>query len=348
MNETPLPPAPAFSSIDESALPGPDDVERAAVELAGQVLLTPVFRAPALERPGRARLWLKAENLQLAGSYKIRGATLAVGRSAARGVQGVIAQSTGNHAIAVAQAAGRFGLSATVVLPVDASPAKVARARAAGAHVIQAGHSLEERLATVERLSQATGFTVIDAFDQADVVAGQGTASRELLAQADGLDTLVVPVGGGGGIAGACLAAAGLGISVIGVEPVGCDSLAQSLAAGRPVRVDPAATLADGLRPAQVGRIPFAIARTGVERVLTVDDDEIGKAVYSLMFQAGILAEPSAAAALAGALRIADEEPERTIGVLLTGGNAEPSVIRGLIDRLGTKGAGLNAGPVAG
>ncbi|WP_255545325.1 threonine ammonia-lyase [Micromonospora parastrephiae] len=235
------------------------DVEEAARWLAGRVVRTPVLRSAVIDELAGARVLLKAENLQNGGSYKMRGALRAVGRLAASGHTGVIAQSTGNHAVAVALAARQHGLAATVVLPVDAAPTKVERARAAGARVVSAGTDVEERVAMARALSDETGHPVVDAYDHPDVIAGQGSASLELIEQAERagtpLDTLVVPVGGGGGVAGACLAAAGTGIEVYGVEPVGCDSLARSLAAGERVPVAPAATIADGLRPTCVGEL---------------------------------------------------------------------------------------------
>ncbi|MFF0466571.1 threonine/serine dehydratase [Micromonospora zamorensis] len=312
------------------------DVEEAARWLAGRVVRTPVLRSPVIDGLAGTRILLKAENLQNGGSYKMRGALRAVGRLAASGHTGVIAQSTGNHAIAVALAAREHGLTATVVLPVDAASTKVDRARAAGARVVLAGTDVAERAAVVDGLSDESGHPVVDAYDHPDVIAGQGTASLELIEEAERagtpLDALVVPVGGGGGVAGACLAAAGRGIEVYGVEPVGCDSLARSLAAGVRVPVAPAPTIADGLRPSCVGELPFAIVRDVLRGVVRVDDDEIGAAFRLILMELKVLAEPSGAAGLAGALRLAGEERvgpgrQRTVGVVLTGGNVEASVV---------------------
>ncbi|MEU1360053.1 pyridoxal-phosphate dependent enzyme [Micromonospora zamorensis] len=312
------------------------DVEEAARWLAGRVVRTPVLRSPVIDGLAGARILLKAENLQNGGSYKMRGALRAVGRLAASGHTGVIAQSTGNHAIAVALAAREHGLTATVVLPVDAASTKVDRARAAGARVVLAGTDVAQRVAVVDGLSDESGHPVVDAYDHPDVIAGQGTASLELIEEAERagtpLDALVVPVGGGGGVAGACLAAAGRGIEVYGVEPVGCDSLARSLAAGVRVPVASAPTIADGLRPSCVGELPFAIVRDVLRGVVRVDDDEIGGAFRLILMELKVLAEPSGAAGLAGALRLAGEEcvgpgRQRTVGVVLTGGNVEASVV---------------------
>ncbi|SCL60486.1 threonine ammonia-lyase [Micromonospora chersina] len=358
------------------ALPDRARVEEAARWLSGRVVRTPVLNAPAIDRLAGARILLKAENLQTGGSYKMRGAMLAVGRLAAAGHTGVVAQSTGNHAVAVALAAGRHGLAATVVLPVDAAPVKVARARAAGARVVLAGTAVEERLAAARQLAAADGHPLVDAYDHPDVLAGQGSASLELIEEAERagtpLDALLLPVGGGGGVAGACLAAAGTPIEVYGVEPLGCDSLARSLAARRPTPVVPAPTIADGLRPDCVGDLPFAVARDAVRGVVRVDDDAIAAAFRLLLLELKVLVEPSGAAGLAGALRLVtgSDDPDgalrpparpggsdgvlrvagvpggsggaapgryRTVGVVLTGGNVEADVV-----------ARLATGPVAG
>ncbi|GGM20343.1 serine/threonine dehydratase [Micromonospora sonchi] len=315
------------------------DVTAAARWLDGRVLRTPLLRSPAIDRLAGARVLMKAENLQTGGSYKMRGGLYAVGRIAAAGHRGVVAQSTGNHAVAVALAARGYALTATVVLPVDAALTKVARVRAAGARVVLAGTTVAERLAVVSRISDETGHPVVDAYDHPDVVAGQGSASLELIEDAEQagspVDVLVLPVGGGGGVAGACLAAASRPIEVYGVEPVGCDSLARSLAAGRPTPVPPAPTIADGLRPACVGELPFAIVRDRLRGVIRVAEKEIADAFQLLLLELKVLVEPSGAAGLAGALRLAAGDPsspvdggrQRTVGVVLTGGNVDAELV---------------------
>jgi threonine dehydratase len=311
---------------------GRDDVVAAADWLAGHVVRTPVVRCAELDTIAGSRMWLKAENLQTTGCYKFRGALRAVGRIAGEGSpRGVIAQSTGNHAIAVAVAARRYGLSATLVLSAGAAPTKIALIRAAGGDVCIAGETLDDRLETVEALRRESGYAVVDAYDHPDVIAGQGSAAWELVDQAvrEGvwLDAIVVPVGGGGGVAGACLAVDGQGIAVYGVEPVGCDSLRRSLASGERVKVPPAATLADGLRPTLVGRHPFEIARGRLAGALVVDDKAIAQALRLTLLHAKLVVEPSGAAALAGALQLAATSPMDNIGVLLTGGNIDPALL---------------------
>lgn len=325
-----------MTDLTEAVRPEHADVAAAGLWLADRIVRTPVLRSAALDAQAGVQLLLKAENLQLGGSYKMRGALRAVSRVAEQGSHpGVLAQSTGNHALAVALAARQYGLAVTVVLPSDAPAAKADRAREYGARVVLGGSTAEDRLAVVEELRLTTGYAVIDAYDHPDVVAGQGTASLELLEDADRLeaplDALVVPVGGGGGVAGACLAVDGRAVDVYGVEPVGCDSLARSLAADSRQVVAPAETLADGLRPSCVGRLPFDIVRGRISGVVRVDDDAIAEAFRLVLFHAKILVEPSGAAGLAGALRIAATGRYRTVGVLLTGGNVEPSVVARLV-----------------
>ncbi|MFD6755924.1 threonine ammonia-lyase [Micromonospora gifhornensis] len=329
------------------------DVAEAARWLDGRVLRTPLLRSPAIDRLAGVRVLMKAENLQRGGSYKMRGGLFAVGRLAAAGHGGVVAQSTGNHAVAVALAARRHGVAATVVLPVDAPATKVERARAAGARVVLAGTDVAQRLTAARQISDETGHPIVDAYDHPDVVAGQGTASLELIEDAERagtpLDALVLPVGGGGGVAGACLAAAGRPIEVYGVEPYGCDSLARSLDAGRPVPVTPAPTIADGLRPSCVGALPFAIVRDRLSGVIRVDDEQIAEAFRLLLLELKVLAEPSGAAGLAGVLRLTGSNAEQlggryakgadsaggptgggrlhTVGVVLTGGNVEADLV---------------------
>jgi threonine dehydratase len=316
------------------------DVVSAATWLDGRVVHTPVFRSTTLDHIAGARLWLKAENLQTSGSYKFRGAMRALGRIAEHGgFPEVIAQSTGNHAVAVAVAAQRYGLAATTVLPTDAAPLRIAGIEAVGGRVVLAGTTLDERLAAVERLRADSGAAVVDAYDHRDVVAGQGTATWELVEEAARqgirLDAVVLPVGGGGGVAGACLAVEDRDTAVYGVEPVGCDSLARSLAAGRRVPVEPAPTLAEGLRPALVGWLPFELVRDRIAGVERVDDKDIGQATCLALFLGRLLVEPSGAAALAGALRIAQTGRYSDVGVVLTGGNIEPPRLARLIKEYG-------------
>ncbi|MGA4844504.1 threonine ammonia-lyase [Streptomyces sp. G45] len=315
-----------------------EGVHEARRRIADRVVRTPVVRSEELERVAAhgARLWLKAENLQRGGSFKMRGALLAVERLRAVGSPGVVAQSTGNHAIAVAMAAAEHRLPAVLVLPTDAAPTKVRRIRETGAEVLQAGTTLAERIAVVGDVRATRGYDEIDPYQNPDVVAGQGTATADLLHQVEAvgghLDAVVVPVGGGSAIAGACLATAGRGIDVYGAEPTAVPALTAALRAGGPVTVDAGPTIADGLRPDRVGQLPYDLAHRAVAGVFTLDEDAIADALRLVLVHARLLVEPAAATAVAGALRLAAEGRARDIGVLVSGGNAEPSLVASLLD----------------
>ena len=315
-----------------------DDVLRARRLLTGRVVETPVLRHDDLDALAGTRLWLKAENLQRGGSFKIRGALLAVGRLARDGSRGVVAQSTGNHAIAVAMAARMNGLPALLVLPRDVSTAKVSRIRAAGAQVRLVGTTLAERVELVEKLHTEEGFDVVDPYQDPDVIAGQGSATAELLSQvaaAGGrLDAVVLPVGGGSAVAGACLATAGQKVAVVAAEPAAVPALTAALRAGQPVTVHAGQTLADGLRPDRIGDLPFQLAAGAVADVLTVEETAIAEAMRTALMQGRLLVEPAAATALAAALRYAHQHRPDDIGVVLTGGNVEMSLVASVLSPL--------------
>ncbi|WP_353947387.1 pyridoxal-phosphate dependent enzyme (plasmid) [Streptomyces sp. HUAS MG91] len=316
-----------------------EGVHDARDRIAGRVLQTPVVRSEELDRVAGARLWLKAENLQRGGSFKMRGALLAVERLVAAGSRGVVAQSTGNHAIAVALAAAQHRLPAVLVLPVDAAPTKVRRIREAGAEVLQAGTTLAERIAVLEEVRHTRGYDEIDPYQNLDVVAGQGTATADLLHQVEAaggrLDAVVLPVGGGSALAGACLATAGQGIDVHGAEPAAVPALTAALRAGGPVTVDVRPTLADGLRPDRIGQLPYDLAHDAVAGVFTLEESAIAEALRLVLVHARLLIEPAAATAVAGALRLAAEGRARDIGVLVSGGNVETSLVASLLDPQG-------------
>lgn len=313
------------------------DVERAAEELRDRVRRTPCLRLNELEGNGPVEIWAKCENLQFIGAFKARGALLATGRlSPEQRARGLITYSSGNHAQAVALAAHRYGVHADIAMPEDAPAIKVASVRALGATIHFAGTTSPERKKVAEALQAETGGTVIEPFDHADTVCGQGTATLELFEQVArhgaSIDTLVVPVGGGGLLAGACLAAQGEGVDIVAVEPEGCDSMRRSLEAGHRVGVTPGATLADGLKPTTVGALNFEIASAHVSRAVTVDDDDIAHAMVELLQRCHLLVEPSAAAALAAVLRGKLGPQARRVGVLLSGGNVAPELVARLLE----------------
>ena len=309
------------------------DVAQAARRLATEVLRTPVVRNDELDQLASARLWLKAENLQRSGSFKIRGALNALARLSAAGHRGVVAQSTGNHGIAVAMAARRHGLRAVLVLPSDASGAKVRRIQDTGAEVVLVGTALAEREAVVRGLRDEYKYAVVDPYEDPAVVAGQGTATAELLDQVDDaggtLDAVVVPVGGGSAIAGARLAVGERDIELVAAEPAAVPALTAALHAGEPVTVASRPTMADGLRPDRIGQLPFALVHGTVTTVLAMEETAIADAMRLALECLRLVIEPAAATALAGALRLASDRPGQygDIGVLLSGGNVEPQLI---------------------
>jgi threonine dehydratase len=322
--------------------PGMDrnSVIAAAERLGTSVRRTPTLRCEALEPRAGVELWLKAESLQHIGAFKARGALHAVGRlSEDERRRGIITYSSGNHAQAVALAARAYGVSADIAMPVDAPRIKVEAVRALGARIVFAGTTSPERHQAALAIQEHTGGVIIEPFDHPDIIAGQGTATLELLedvARAGAsLDALLVPVGGGGLIAGACLACAGTGTRVYSVEPVGCDAMAQSLARGERVSVTPGPTIADGLKPNMIGALNFAIARAHVAGSFTVDDEQIGRAVVALAMRAKLVVEPSGAAALAAVLAGNLPGKPRRVGVLLSGGNVAPERLAELLVRHG-------------
>lgn len=325
---------------NQSLDPRPEDVHAAAEQLRGKVTRTPVLRIPAIDAAAGAEVWIKAENLQRIGAFKARGALHAVGRlDPTVRTRGIITYSSGNHAQAVALAAKEYGISADIAMPVDAPAIKVEGVRALGANIVFAGTTSTERRNAAHAIRERTGGTIIEPFDDADIIAGQGTATLELIeevaARTNGgsLEALFVPVGGGGLIAGACLAAANTPTRVFSVEPVGCDAMAQSLEAGQRVEVQPGPTLADGLKPVMVGERNFRIAQKYVAGSFRVTDDDIRHALTMLLFAGKVLAEPSGAAALAAALRHGLPDRPKRIGVIVSGGNVDRGVLMGMLGK---------------
>lgn len=316
------------------------DVAEAARWLDGRVVRTPVLRSAALDELCGVRIWLKAENLQVTGLHKFRGALRAVARAQSNGAAGVITQSSGNHGIAIACAARLSGLPATIVLPFGASSVKVRQIERHDGRVIMAAASVEECRTTAEELAKAEGLAFVDSASgspggDADVIAGQGTASLELINDVPQLDALVVPAASGNSLAGATLAAQGRGIAVFGAEPGGSGALGRSLDAGHRVWIEPRATIADALPSRSPGGLPYEIiTRNGLAGTFQVTDEAIRHAVTLLLFHTKTLVEPSGAIGLA-ALLVAPPVGHRDVGVVLTGGNIQQSLAVQLISDYG-------------
>ena len=301
----------------------PDDIERAAARIAPHVRETP---AMALERQAfgvNAAVTLKLEHLQHTGSFKPRGAFNRI-LSNQVPAAGVIAASGGNHGLATAFAARGLGHRAEIFVPEISSPVKIARLRDYGAVVNVGGATYAEAFIASETRVKQTGALVVHAYDQPEVLAGQGTVGREFERQAPGLDTILVAVGGGGLIGG--IAAWHQGRTrIVGVEPEAAPSLACALEAGTPVDVAVGGVAADSLGAKRVGDLMFAIAQKHIERTVLVADGAIRAAQRALWETLRIAAEPGGATAMAALLSGAYKpEPDERVGVLICGGNVDP------------------------
>lgn len=308
-----------------------DDVRAAARRLGDAVLRTPVLRAEAWEARTGFAVYLKCENLQRTGSFKIRGALNKLrALSPAERARGVVAFSSGNHAQAVALAARLVSTTAVICMPRDAPAVKVAATRAHGAEIVFYDRHTDDREALARRLASETGRVLVPPFDDPMVMAGQGTAALELLEEVPALDALVAPVGGGGLMAGCSTAARALapGIRVIGVEPETANDTALSLEKGERVTIPPPPTIADGVRITTPGALTFPILKSNLAGIALVSDDEIRAAVRALAQEVRLVVEPTgavaAAAVLAGRLPL---ERGARVGVILSGGNVDPTLL---------------------
>jgi len=302
------------------------DVREAAAGLAGVAVRTPLRFVEPLNA------FLKLENLQPVGAFKLRGAYNAIRRmpdDVRR--HGVITYSSGNHGQAVAYAAQLVGVRAVIVMPETAPAVKVSGVKRWGGEVVLAGRTSEDRQQRAEQLAASEGLAIVPPFDHPDIVAGQATVGLEIAAELPDVKTVIVPVGGGGLIAGVVtgLAAAGSDATVWGVEPSGAPKLKRSLAAGRPVRLEWTASLADGLITLSVGAIPFAqlvAHRDRLGGVALVEDDTLREAVHFLWRECQLAVEPSGAATTA-AVRAGAVHPIPPTVLVVSGGNVDPSLL---------------------
>lgn len=320
------------------------DVVAARRRLATGLRLTPCLIAPALSEIAGMELWLKRDDLQRTGSFKERGARHALlCLNAEQRAHGVVAASAGNHALGLAYHGAQLGVRVTVVVPATAPAVKINRCRGLGAEVVVHGENFEQAQAHAQHLSAATGAALVHPFDDLNVIAGQGTMALEILEQTPHLDTLVVPVGGGGLLAGTLTAVKALrpDVRVIAVEPAHAAGFVAAYLNGGPAPAALAPTLADGLAVSRIGVNTFALAAPFVDDVVTVTEAEIATAIAVLVRRAGIVAEGAGATALAAVL--AGKISARTAVVPICGRNidarlhehvvataAEPSPLRRL------------------
>ena len=307
---------------------GPADVVAAARVLDGVVLRTPVETSGAVSALAGGPVLLKCENLQRAGSFKIRGAYVRMSRlSPEEKARGVVAASAGNHAQGVALAARLLGMSATVYMPQGAALPKVAATQDYGAEVLLHGTSVDEALQAAHAHATRTGAVLIHPFDHPDVVAGQGTIALEILEQVPDVRTILVPVGGGG-LAAGIVAALGddhPDVQVIGVQAAGAAAYPTSLAVGHPVPAARMSTMADGIAVGRPGDVPFALLHGHHVPVRTVSEEHLSRALLLVAERAKLLVEPSGAAGVAALM--AGEPVQTPAVVVLSGGNIDPLVL---------------------
>ncbi len=310
------------------------DVDAAATRLRGVALRTPIITSRMLNATVHADIFAKAENFQRTGSFKFRGAYNFLAQlSDSERKRGVVAFSSGNHAQGVALAASLLGVAATIVMPDDAPASKLAATRGYGADVVTYVRDEEDRALVAQRLADERGATIVPPFDHPAIIAGQGTATRELFDDTGHLDMMVACVGGGGLLSGACIAAqaANPKCQIIGVEPEAGDDFAQSLRAGERIRIGVPQTIADGLQTTMPGEWTFAIARDAQAQIVTVSDDELRSTMIFAFETLKIVLEPSGAAGLAGILTGKIPVAGKRVGVLFSGGNISADRFRSLL-----------------
>jgi threonine dehydratase len=315
------------------------DIEEARRRIDGVAHRTPVLHSRQFDEASGATVFFKAENFQRAGAFKFRGAYNKIrAEQEKRDFPEVVAYSSGNHAQAVALVSKLLGVKATLVMPDDAPAAKLAATRGYGAEIIQYDRYAGDREEIGERLVRERGALLVPPFDDPLVMAGAGTATAELLEEVPDLDFLLVPVSGGGLIAGSATAAKHLrpGITVYGVEPETADDVAQSLEKGERVTIPAPRTIADGLQVSCVGRLTFPIIQKTVSRVLLVSDDEMVETLSWTLERMKILVEPSGIAGAAAVRHRKADFAGRRVGVIWSGGNLDPNRLAAFLGRVAT------------
>ncbi len=324
-----------------AGLAGPTlaEIREARERVSSVVDTTPMEKSRYLRELLGQDVYFKAENLQRTGSYKIRGAfNLLSQLSPEQRARGVVAASAGNHAQGVALAARELGISATIFMPLGVALPKLQATRNYGAEVVLHGHVVDETLQAAAEFAERTGAIIIPPFDHPDVVAGQGTLALEILEQVPTVENVIVPIGGGGLIAGVASAFAQLApeigrkVRIIGVQAENAAAYPPSLAAGEPVQIITAPTIADGIVVGRPGDLNFAIIRDTVDQIVTVADDDTARALVLLLERAKLVVEPAGAVGVAGALTGAYSVDGPTV-IILSGGNIDPMVMERVISR---------------
>jgi threo-3-hydroxy-L-aspartate ammonia-lyase len=307
-------------------LPTYDDVVAASQRLQGQAHRTPVLRSATADRRLNAELFFKCENLQRMGAFKFRGAFNAISKfSAEQRKAGVLTYSSGNHAQAVALSARILGIPATILMPLDAPQAKIEATRGYGGEVILFDRYTQDREALGAKLAAERGLTLIPPYDHPDVMAGQGTAAKELLEEVGALDILLVPLGGGGLLSGSALAVRALApqCKLYGVEPEAGNDGQQSLRKGEIVHIATPNTLADGAQTQHLGQFTFGVIRRDVDDVLTASDAQLVEAMRFFAERMKIVVEPTGCLGFAAACHAGLPLQGLRVGVILSGGNVD-------------------------
>src|SRR5215813_5132322 len=307
-----------------------DLIKQAAERIAGRVHRTPVMTSRSFNEVAGCEVFFKCENLQRAGAFKARGATNKIlSLSDDEKKRGVLAVSSGNHAQAVALAAGEAGVKAVVCIPDDAPKMKVAGVRDYGADIRVFDRHKDDRDAFGRNIAESEGLVMVPAYDDYLIMAGQGTAGLEFLDEVPELDCIMTPCSGGGLFAGVSTAAKSIkpAIKCLAVEPETANDTQQSFQKGERVKISPPPTIADGLRVQTPGALTFPITRKNADEVLTVTDDEIRSAMRFMLFRLKLLIEPSGAAAAAAVFARKIPDNCRRAGVVLSGGNVDPEVL---------------------
>jgi threonine dehydratase len=315
-------------------LPTYQDVVQAAERIAGVANRTPVLTSRTVNEAFGAEVFFKCENMQRMGAFKFRGAYNALAKfTPGQRRAGVVAFSSGNHAQAIALAARLFGMPATIVMPHDAPAAKVAATRGYGGNVVLYDRFTEDREQIGRDLAAKHGLTLIPPYDHADVIAGQGTAAKELFEEAGALDAFFVCLGGGGLLAGSALATRALAPAcrLYGVEPEAGNDGQQSLRSGAIVHIDTPKTIADGAQTQHLGQLTFPIIQRDVDDILTASDDELIDCMRFFAERMKLVVEPTGCLGFAAARRMKDELKGKRIGVLVSGGNIDLARLAGFL-----------------
>lgn len=322
--------------MSEPTLPTLKDIEAAEERIRKYIPPTPLEHSRRLSQECGRDVFLKLESFNLIRVFKLRGALnklLSLGDSALK--KGVVTASSGNHGLAISYAARLFGTKAVVCVPADANPTKVAGIKENGAEVLQEGATYDDAYANAMKTAEKRGLTFVHAFNDRDVIAGQGTCGLEIARQNPSIDSAIVGIGGGGLISGVSIALKQLvkGVRVYGVQSEAIPAMYESVKEGRRVQIVPRKTIADGLQAAIPGELTFAAVSANVDKVVLVNDDQIEDAVYDLLTKARVLAEPSGAAPLA-ALKgpLKDEPGEKTV-LVVSGGNISVELLASILTR---------------